>query len=239
MNLEKKYYSIRIDFGFLYSIALFFSFFVYGGVSDKYWFGIFILSIIYFSANKLDLGINLSLKNLIFTLLAGGMFVMLNNENARNSLIGDHLYHVNIAYAIPLLIIKHKSQFLPEVNASQILWLYSACVVGFTTLMALVFNKRKQFYYIILIFLGLFILLIAFIGGVANNDPHPPLRSYVLSGLGFFGINSTVFRIQGLLPLLILTLWVIEKDGLRWQTVVFLVFVYSIPVLFFNTLKFK
>jgi len=237
MNLNKiNYHSIRIDLGFIYSIALFFSFFVYGGVSNKYWFGICIFPLIYFLTDLLDLEKKIKLSSLMLTLLLGLLFVMLNNENAINPLMGDQLYHASIAYTAPLLIIKYKSQFFSEVSASQILWLYSAGVVSFTILMAFIYGKSKQHFSTILISLGALILSIAFIGEFANNDPHPPLRSYALSLLGFFGISSTVFRMQGLIPLLILTYWVIDRDGFNWRTAVFLLFIYSIPVLFFNTL---
>lgn len=237
MNLNKiKYQPIRIDLGFIYSIALFFSFFVYGGVSNKYWFGLLIFPLMYFSIHKLNLKIKIKLRNLALTLLLGLLFLIFNNENATNPLIGDHLYHASIAYTIPLQIIKHKVQFFPEVSAGQILWLYSAGMVSFTILMTFIYGKSKQHFFSILVLLGTLILSIAFIKGIANNDPHPPLRSYVLSLLGFFGINSTVFRIQGLIPLLILTYWIIERDGIKWRTAIFLLYVYSIPVLFFNTL---
>lgn len=237
MNLDRfNSYTIKMNLGFVYSMAIFFSFFVYGGVSNKYWFGMFLLPLIYFMANKLDLVIRIRLKILAATFLFGFVYLLLNNENASNPLVGDHLYHASVAYTIPLLIIKNKSQFLPEVTASKVLWFYSTGVVGFTILMAFIFGRSKKYFSVAIIFIGVLILSIAVIGGVANNDPHPPLRSYVLSLLGFIGVDSVVFRLQGLVPLLILTYWLIEKDGFNWQTAIILFFIYTIPVLFFNTL---
>ncbi len=228
--------AINIDLGFVYSISLFYAFIVYGGFGNQYWFVIAIISLYYFSIGSINKSISINLSQLCLSLICCLLFFIFNNENAKNSLVGDHLYHVSIAYAIPLKLIHHKYYLAPEFRANFLLWIFSIGIVGSTILLWLIYERKKHFYCFILATISVLVVAISIKYGISNLDPHPPLRSYVLALIGFFGVSSTNFRIQGLIPLIFITYYIINQRKSSLETASILVFTYTIPVLYFNSL---
>ena len=236
MESPNKSRRINIDLGFIYSISIFFCFFIQGGFSRVYWFSIVVFALIYFSVKKINIAIELDNKRIFISLLCLLAFAILNKENLSNSLAGDHWYHLQTAYIIPLKLLPALSKIFPNLAVSFVLWVYSCAISIFTILMYVLYKKNKNFYIVLLVAIGLIITCIFYSMGISNNDAHPPLRVYPITLLGALGLQSLVFRLQGLIPLFLLTYWALEMLSDKRQKIIFLGFLYTLPVLFFNTL---
>lgn len=231
----KKLSSIHLDIGFLYSISIFFCFLLYDGVGGYYWFSLIVFALIYYASNNLDVKIPINIKLVRSTLLCAAVILFLNVENLSNSLAGDHWYHLASAYQIPFQLLPAINNVFPHAAVSFLLWVYSCLILLLTFFMFFLYKKNKNIYAALLIISGCVFTLFFYMKGIANGDPHPALRLYPMVLLGSLGLNSIVFRLQGLIPLLILIYWALSTPSDNKQRMIFLAFVFTIPVLFFNT----
>lgn len=145
--------------------------------------------------------------------------------------MGGLPFHVNSAYDLIQKIISLNIELFGNVIYSKILFLYSFLIL-LLFISTIYFYKHKRIIFIIVTFLVIFSNLFFHF---YNSDFHPPLRGLPVLLSGLFGIDSTSFRMQGLIPVFIFILWVLSQPLKTIDKLIYIFFIFTVPVLFFNT----
>lgn len=229
-------YVFNVSLSALYVFCVFFTFFLSNEFGTNYVFSLIVLVSTVISYRYADVEFQVCLERLSLAVAVVVIFAFVNLENLTNSLSGDHWYHAFWAYVIPIEILLKANGKLPDIQMSVYLWAYAMCVVVafFASFLLHRISKSLFIFLFIIVSFGLIFAYSAL--NVSSIDPHPALRLLPLSILGVFGFDSWIFRLQGAFPIAMLVYYLSNSSLDRIQKLYCLAFLFSLPIIYFNTL---
>jgi hypothetical protein len=221
---------IALDMGFLYVFALWYGFFFcnLGTWPVK----ILVMIIGYWIGSRRDLRVEIALGHVLLSIAFVSMYVLLSLPNLRNSVNGDHWYHIQSAYEKILAIVYAEQGALHTYAVRDILQFASAIMLVLTLAAHQLYKSRP--YWSISLLLGLGIYLYNSYPVAGYVDPHPVLRGLPVLFSGVAGVDSFGFRIQGFLAIFCLVLWLSLRVWPLKQKLLLIVFSLSIPLVYFT-----
>lgn len=153
----------------------------------------------------------------------------------KESASGDQLFHLLGAYQIPIGIIDRTNLF-SNWNISNFFWIYSIFITSIFFLTIYIYKLNRNFFIISSIVIGLIIFLTK---AIINPDiSHPELRTLPIVIFGSLDINNLSFKIQGLIPILFLVIFILrfkEDIGINVVTAFLaIISALSLPLFFYN-----
>ena len=241
-NLLQIKYSSKELLDYIFWISIFWSFVIgftiSGSAASVIALSLIIFSVSYFiSKNVREITIEFSLAGfasaLFFSIL---LFQLL--PSSRESLNTDHWYHLYAAYA-PLQLILEKLNiiqvFFLDFKVHRVFQIFSLALFIWIIAFFMLYKYSRNTF--LLSLFSISILIIAFKLYLNLYDtfaPHPELRTLPILLLGSFGVDGTIFKFSGMLPVILMYIYLYEviKDKIKF--VLITCFSVFIPLVFFN-----
>ena len=242
MNFLETKLPINSLLGCCFLISIFWAFFLGFTINGSPFFVVLVslavFPVSYFLLEAfLSIAFKVSLKE-IALILGLGILLYILLPSSNESLNTDHWYHFFAAYAPLDLVLDQLLAFLPNLENQSINLIFHSysLIISFSVLIFfIVFIKFRVIALSLWVSLSLLLILIKIKLGINTTfAPHPELRTLPLVLLGAFGIDSSVFKFIGVLPVMLLFFYFqrIIRDKLKLSFLISLsVFM---PVVFFN-----
>ena len=241
-NLSKIKYSSKELLDFLFWISIFWSFvvgFTISGPSQLViTFSLIIFLVSYFVSNQLkEINLEFSLEGVALSLIFALLFFQLLPSSSE-SLNSDHWYHLYASYA-PFALIFEKlriiQMFFLDFKVHRVFQIFSLVFLGWLIVFYILYKFSRNIF--LLTLLSISILVITFKIFFNLNDtfaPHPELRTLPLLLLGSFGVNSTIFKFMGMIPVIFMCMYFYEVIENRVKLLFIILFSVFMPLVFFN-----
>ena len=229
-------YAFNVSLSAIYVFCVFFTFFLSNEFGTNYLFTLIVLVSTVISYRYADVEFQVNLKIFFLSVAVVVIFAFLNLENLMNSLSGDHWYHAFWAYAIPIVILFKTAGNLPDLQMSLYLQAY-AMFVSFALFASFLLHRiSKPLFIFVFIFVSVGLVFVYSLLNVSSVDPHPALRLLPLSVLGVLGFDSWIFRLQGAIAIVMIVYYFLKSGLDLTQKLYCLTFLFSLPLVYFNTL---
>lgn len=221
---------LTIDISFLYLFCIFYINAFTGALVG--WYQFLTLSSLIFAVFFVKIKLEIKITTILISLGICLVYSILNFINIDNCINGDHWYHIQSAYAIVENFVVGNQFYLAKYKYKDVFFLYSIAITSILFILQKIYTESRNLVLIIL----LFVWAAVYQFNLSNGDPHPPLRNLPLVLTGILGIESMSFRAQGLIPLFILTSWILERGWESHKKYLLIIFLLSIPAIYFNSL---
>ena len=241
-NLLQIKYSSKELLDYLFWISIFWSFVIgftiSGSIPLVIAFSLIILLVSYFVSKQVkEITLEFSLGGFVLALIFAILFFQLLPSSSE-SLNGDHWYHLYATYA-PFELIFEKLRiiqvFFLDFKVHRVFQIFSLVFLGWTIVFFIFYKFSRNTF--LLTLLSISILVITFKLFLNLNDtfaPHPELRTLPLLLLGSFGVNSTIFKFTGMLPVILMFIYFYEVIADRVKFIFITCFSVFMPLVFFN-----
>ena len=241
-NLLQIKYSSKELLDFLFWISIFWSFVIgftiSGSIQLVITFSLIIFLVSYFVSKQVkEISLEFSLEGVALALIFALIFFQLLPSSSE-SLNTDHWYHLYATYA-PLELIFEKLNiiqvFFQDFKVHRVFQIFSLVFLGWVTIFFIFYKFSRNTF--LLTLLSISILVITFKLFLNLNDtfaPHPELRTLPMLLLGSFGVNSTIFKFTGMLPVILMCIYFYEVIEDRVKFIFITCFSVFMPLVFFN-----
>lgn len=242
MNFFDTKLPIHSLLGYFFLISIFWTFFLGFTINGSPYFviatSLLVLPVTYLLLEDfLSIKLTVSLKEIALILTSGILLYSLLPSTSE-SLNTDHWYHFFVAYSPLDLVLDQLVLYFPSLgkqSVNLIFHIYSLVLSLAVLFFFLVFLRFKVAALLLLTLLMLIVMLVKIkLGLNITYAPHPELRTLPLIFLGAFGIDSSVFKFIGILPIM-LTFFYLQRV-IQNKLKLFLIVSFSVfmPVVFFN-----
>jgi len=241
-NLLQTKYSSKELLDYLFWISIFWSFVIgftiSGSIPIVVGFSLAIFLVSYFVSKEVkEITLEFSLGGFTLALILAILFFQLL-PSSKESLNTDHWYHLYATYA-PLELIFEKlriiQMFFLDFKVHRVFQIFSLVFLGWVTIFFIFYKFYRNTF--LLTLLSISFLVITFKLFLNLNDtfaPHPELRTLPMLLLGSFGVNSTIFKFTGMLPVIFRYIYFYEVIEDRVKFIFITCFSVFMPLVFFN-----
>jgi len=241
-NLLQIKYSSKDVLDYLFWISIFWTFAIgftiSGPVPLVIALSLIIFLVSYFVSEQVkQITLEFSLGGLALALFFGILVFQLLPSSSE-SFNTDHWYHFYATYA-PLEIIFEKLRFIQvlflDFKVNLVFQIFSLVFLGWAIIFFILYKFSRNTFLFTLLSLAIFcIALKLFLNFNETLSPHPELRTLPLLLLGSFGVNSTIFKFSGMLPVIIMFIYFYEVIADRVKLIFITGFSIFMPLVFFN-----
>ena len=241
-NLFQIKYSSKELLDFLFWISIFWSFVVgftiSGSIQLVITFSLIIFLVSYFVSKQVkEISLEFSLEGVVLALIFSLIFFQLLPSSSE-SLNNDHWYHLYAAYA-PFELIYEKlgfiEKFFLDFKVHKVFQIFSLVFLGWLIVFFIFYKFSRNSFLFTLLSISIFVITAKIFLNLNDTfAPHPELRTLPLLLLGSFGVNSTIFKFMGMLPVILMCIYFYEVIENRVKFIFITCFSVSMPLVFFN-----